>query len=138
MGEMNGTANIVADIDRTAGFRKPVVWTLLLIVGVLPTLVVRFPATEDYLDHLGQMYILATAGTNAANPYYQVSWTLYPYLAMDIIVPLLARVMDLQTAGWLFFLASQLLVVTGAMALELSVKGRHQIGGVAAILTLYS
>jgi hypothetical protein len=130
---------LMPGIDRTSSFRQRILWAaLLLMVGILPTLLVRFPATEDYLDHLGQMYILATAGTNEANPYYQVSWTLYPYLAMDIIVPLLARVMDVQTAGWLFFLASQLLVVTGAMALELSVKGRHQIAGVAAILTLYS
>jgi hypothetical protein len=125
-------------IERATDFHKAIVFTLLLIVAILPTLLVRFPATEDYLDHLGQMYILTTAGTKDANPYYQVSWVLYPYLAMDIIVPLLARVMDLETAGWLFFLAAQLLVVTGAVVLELSVKRRHEIAGVAAILTLYS
>jgi hypothetical protein len=57
---------------------------------------------------------------------------------MDIIVPLLGRVIDVETAGWIFFLASQLLVVSGAIALEVSVKGRHELAGIAAIMTLYS
>ena len=36
----------------------------------------------------------------------------------------------------LFLIVSQLLVVTGAIALEWSVKGRHQFAGLAALLTL--
>src|SRR5215467_13084951 len=36
----------------------------------------------------------------------------------------------------LFVIVSQLLVVTGAIALERSVKGRHQFAGLAALLTL--
>ena len=86
----------------------------------------EIPAMEDYLNHLGRMYILTTAGTSDANPYYQVSWALYPDLAMDLIVPQLARFMDVETAGKLFFITAQLLIVTGAIALELSVKRRHR------------
>src|SRR5205823_4083648 len=71
-------------------------------------------------------------------PYYEVSWALYPDLAMDLIVPALGRMIDVEIAGWSFFLGSQLLVITGAMALEFSVKRRHEIASVAAILTLYS
>ena len=84
------------------------------------------------------MYILVTAGTNDANPYYQVSWALYPDLAMDIIVPQLARFMDVETAGKIFFLTSQLLIVSGALALELSVKRRHEIAVFAALISLHS
>ena len=57
---------------------------------------------------------------------------------MDLIVPQLARFMNVETAGKLFFITAQLLIVTGAIALELSVKRRHQISGFAALLTLYS
>ncbi len=54
---------------------------------------------EDYLDHLGRMYILTTAGTNDANPYYQVSWGLYSDLAMDIVVPLLTPIRNANASA---------------------------------------
>ncbi len=117
-------------------FRSAVL--VLSLIAMLPTFLVKIPATEDYLDHLGRMYILATSGTPDANPYYQVSWALYPDLAMDIVVPLLGKLIDIETAGWIFFLTAQLLIVSGAVALEFSVKRRHEIAGFAALLTLYS
>jgi hypothetical protein len=120
------------ELTKVAGF------ALLFVAAITPTLLVAIPAMEDYLDHLARMYILTTAGSSDANPYYQVSWALYPDLAMDLIIPQLARFMDVETAGRLFFFATQFLVVTGAIALELSVKRRHQISGFAALLTLYS
>ncbi len=118
--------------------QKNIGLALLFAVAILPTLLTKIPAMEDYLDHLSRMYILTTAGTNDANPYYQISWAVYSDLAMDLIVPLLGRFMDVETAGRIFFLASQLLVVTGAIAIELSVKRRHEIAGFAALLTLHS
>ena len=78
------------------------IW-FLVAVAIAPTLLVKIPAMEDYLNHLSRMYILVTAGTNDANPYYQVSWALYPDLAMDIIVPQLARFMDSKTQEGFFF-----------------------------------
>jgi hypothetical protein len=110
----------------------------LLAIAIAPTLSVKIPAMEDYLDHLSRMYILVTAGTNDANPYYQVSWALYPNLAMDLIVPSLARFVSVETAGKIFFLSSQILIISGAFALELSVKRRHEISMFAALLTLPS
>ena len=125
-------------IQTSAGIRKAAGFALLFATAIAPTLLVQIPAMEDYLDHLGRMYVLTTAGTSDANPYYQVSWALYPDLAMDLIVPQLARFMDVETAGKLFFIASQCLIVTGAIALEVSVKRRHEISGFAALLALYS
>lgn len=120
------------DINKAAGF------LLLFVAAITPTLMVPIPAMEDYLDHLARMYVLITAGSSDPNPYYQVSWALYPDLAMDLTVPQLARFMDVQTAGKLFFITAQLLIITGAIALEMSVKRRHQMSGFAALLALYS
>jgi hypothetical protein len=111
---------------------------LLLILSLSPTVLVAIPAMEDYLDHLSRMYILAASGTNDPNPFYQVSWALYPYLAMDVIIPFLGQAVRIEIATKVFFLASQLLVISGAIALELSVKGRHVFSGFAALLTLHS
>ncbi len=122
----------------TITLQKNIGFALLFVAAILPTLLVEIPAMEDYLDHLSRMYVLTTAGTNEANPYYQISWAVYSDLAMDIIVPLLGRFIDVETAGRIFFLTSQLLVITGAIAIELSVKRRHEIAGFAALLTLHS
>jgi len=125
-------------MESTIGSQKNIAFAILFVVAILPTLLVTIPAMEDYLDHLARMYILTTAGTNDANPYYQISWAVYSDIAMDIIVPTLGRFMNVETAGQIFFLATQLLVVTGAIAIELSVKRRHEIAGFAALLTLHS
>jgi hypothetical protein len=57
---------------------------------------------------------------------------------MDIIVPTLARFVSVETAARLFLLASQALAISGAVALEIAVRGRHQISGFAALIALYS
>jgi hypothetical protein len=84
------------------------------------------------------MYILSSANTADANAYYRVSWGLYPDMAMDLVVPLLGRFIAVEPAARIFFLTSQLLVIAGAVALELSVKRHHQLAGLAALLTLHS
>src|ERR1041384_4113239 len=118
--------------------RKAIGFALLFAVAITPTLLIQIPAMEDYLDHLGRSYVLTTAGTSEANPYYQILWALYPDLAMDLIVPQLARFMDVETAGRIFFLTAQVLVVTGAITLEWAIKRRHQLSGFAALLALSS
>jgi hypothetical protein len=105
---------------------------------MIPTMSVRIPAMEDYLDHIGRMYILTTAGANNANPYYQVSWALYPDIAMDLIIPWLAKFLQVEIAGKLFFIASQLLIISGAVVLELSIKRRHEFAIFFSLMALYS
>jgi hypothetical protein len=111
---------------------------LLGAVSLLSTLLVDIPAMADYLDHLARMYVLTDAGTLNENPYYEVSFALYPNLAMDLAVPQLARFMSVENATRLFFLLAQVLVVTGALTLEWVVKRRHELAGFAALLTLQS
>jgi len=117
---------------KTGGF------ALIFLVAILPTLLVEIPAIEDYPNHLARMYILATAGTPQANPYYQIAWALYADIAMDLVVPQLARLIDVEPAAKLFFLVAQLLIISGAIAIELVVKRRHEIAGIAALMALHS
>src|SRR5258708_28438382 len=83
------------------------------------------------------MYILSQNGTPDANPYYEVAWALYPNLAMDLLVPQMARLTGVEDATRLFLLLSQLLIVGGALALERVVKGRVHLAGFAALMFLY-
>ncbi|MGY8684326.1 hypothetical protein Q2941_42220 [Bradyrhizobium sp. UFLA05-153] len=110
----------------------------IVVVAICPVLLVALPAMVDYPFHLARMYVLTAAGTPGANPFYEVSKTLYSNLAMDLLVPPLARIIGVEAASKVFLIACQLLIVSGAIALELAVKGRHEISGLAAVMLLYS
>src|SRR5262245_64769061 len=114
----------VLRVSRLGSYMKPAgcAFFLLAALSLLPTLLVDIPAMADYLDHLARMYVLTDAGTPNANPYYEVSFALYPNLAMDLAVPQIARFMSVENATRLFFLIAQILVITGAIAIEWTVK----------------
>jgi hypothetical protein len=110
----------------------------LLVLAIGPVFVVDIPAMQDYPNHLARMYILSRDGTAAANPFYQVRWTFNTNLAIEIIVPPLAGLIGVAAATKAFYLISQLLVISGALALERVVKGRLQIAPMAVPMMLYS
>src|SRR5262249_10651462 len=130
----------VLRVSRLGSYMKPAgcAFFLLAALSLLPTLLVDIPAMADYLNHLARMYVLTDAGTANANPYYEISFALYPNLAMDLIVPQLARFLEVERATRFFFFASQVLIVAGAITLEWTVKRRHEIAGFAALLALPS
>jgi hypothetical protein len=117
--------------------------TLALIavtaLSILPIFLVELPAMNDYPGHLARMHVLASIGTPDQNPYYYFYLPyVYPNLAMDVIVPFFSRFMDVAVAAKAFLLLSQILLVSGAVALEMAVKRRHEIAGFTAAAVLYS
>lgn len=113
------------------------VFAVLAAASFLPVLLTPIPAMVDYPNHLARMFILSRNGMPDANPYYEVAWALYPNLAMDLLVPQVARLISVENATRLFLLLSQLLIVGGALVLERVVKGRVQLAGFAALMVLY-
>src|SRR5438552_14923988 len=87
----------------------------LFLVSVSPVLMVAIPAMADYPNHLARMYVLTAADTPEANPFYEVTRFLYPNLAMDLLVPPLARLLGVELATKVFLLVSQILIVSGAI-----------------------
>src|SRR5438105_519688 len=120
--------------DRSAAIA---VLAVLAAVSFLPVLLTPIPAMVDYPNHLARMYILSQNGTPNANPHYEVVWAFYPNLAMDLLVPQMARLMSVENATRLFLLLSQFLIVGGALVLERVVKGRVHLAGFAALMFLY-
>jgi len=89
----------------------------------------------DYVNHLARMHLLAS---DARHVGYDIDWQLNPNLAMDLIVPLLARWMPVDVAARLFLATAQILLVSGAVALERSVKGQHCFAGLCALTVMFS
>ena len=111
---------------------------LITALAILPVFLVEIPAMNDYPGHLARMYLLVSIGTPDQNPYYYFYLPfIYPNLAMDIVVPIFARFMDVASATKAFLIVSQILVVSGAVALEMAVKRRHEFAGFAGAAVLY-
>lgn len=138
------TSATIATASRADAEGAPSSWRLagfliLLGLALAPMLLAGpVPAMLDYPNHLARMSVLVRAGSPDANPYYQAAWAFVPNLAMDMLVPPLGRWIGIEAAGLAFVLLSQLLVVGGAVALDLAVKGRLAFAGPAAILLLYA
>ena len=116
-------------------------WLLASItaLAILPTFLVDLPAMNDYPGHLARMYVLTSIGTPDQNPYYYFYLPfIYPNLAMDIIVPIFSRALGVAYATKAFLILSQILVVSGAVALEIVIKRRHEFAGFAAVASLYT
>jgi len=111
-----------------------VIVTLLFAFSLIPVLSVDIPAMNDYLNHLARMHLLTTPTVNS---FYQINWKISPYIAMDLIVPQLAHVMSVETAVRIFYIASQCLIFTGAIAAEYAMKRQHQLAGYTAVAMLY-
>src|ERR1700724_429922 len=118
--------------------RAKCLFALLAAAALCPVLLVPIPAMLDYPNHLARMYLLRQARTAHANPFYQVAWAAYPNLAMDLIVPILARLIGAETATRVFYFLSQILIIMGAVAIERVVKRRFHIAGFFALIFLYS
>ena len=116
-------------------------WIAFVSIAFLvlsPALLVEIPAIADYPNNLARMYILAQNRNLPTNQYYEVVHSFVPNLAMDILVPYLARASDVPVATKFLFVLSEVLIVSGAVAIEMSVKGRHEISGYVALAVIYT
>src|SRR5512135_2918370 len=113
---------------RAAGFPAPqiaVLFAALILLISIPIWTHPLPPLSDYVNHLARMKAIATLSQDPqlAN-FYAIQWQVVPNLTMDLIVPLLARVMKIYLAGQVFIVAMFALIVSGTLALNRALIGR--------------
>src|ERR1700712_5414672 len=84
-----------SDLGDLAFWRFAAVFALCFAVAAVPVLVVQTLPLFDYPNHLARMHILAHPDDAVLQRFYEIRWQLLPNLAMDGVVPLLARAMPL-------------------------------------------
>ena len=115
------------------------VYLAFAAIVLYPIASVAIPGLTDYPNHLARMHILATIDASAdLRRYYEVHWTAMPYLAMDAMVPLIARVMPIYDAGRVFIGLCLLLCVAGTAALHYAVHRRASLVPLIAFLFSYN
>src|SRR6185437_14047705 len=70
--------------------------------------------------------------------YYEIDWQVIPNLTMDLIVPLLARFMNIYLAGQVFIVGMFALIVSGVLALNRVLIGRWSVFPLFAFPLLYN
>jgi len=118
-------------------------WSLLAValltaLVVSPAFLVDIPAMTDYPNYLARMHVILSNRSTNPHPFYETVWSPIPNLAFDLLVPPLAQFISVEAATKTVFVVSEILIVTGAVALEFSVKGRHELSGFGSPILLYS
>jgi hypothetical protein len=98
-----------------------------------PLLWVSVPPLVDYPNHLARMWVLVHGSEN-----YVANWQLIPTLAMDLVVPALALIMPVETAGRVFIAISMALPVIGCLTLHRALHGRVGPWPLASLLFVYN
>jgi hypothetical protein len=100
-------------------------FALLLGAVSIPVLTHRLPPLADYVNHLARMYVIDAIDSDPyLGKFYQIQWQIIPNLVMDLIVPVLARVISIYHAGQLFLVLIFAVTLSGALALNRALCGR--------------
>lgn len=130
---------VIALCDRR---RLKLYWLVLLSLCAMlcvPIWLTGYIPLVDYPNHLARMYILANYDLvpEFQRQFVRVAEPI-PNLAMDLIVPPLARLMDIEIAGKVFLTLTVLLMAAGAHLLGRAVYGRPTWLALPAALISYS
>ena len=127
---------------RTAGFPAPqiaVLFAALVLLISIPIWTHPLPPLSDYINHLARMHVIATLAKNPQlASFYEIDWQVIPNLIMDLIVPLLARVMNIYLAGQVFIVLMFALIISGTLALNRALIGRWSALPLFAFPLLYN
>jgi hypothetical protein len=115
------------------------VFALLFATVCVPIFAVKVAPLNDYINHLARMHVMAVGGSDRfLSAFYAVDWQLLPNLAMDLVVPRLARVFDIYTSGQIFVALTMFMLASGPMAISWALNRRFEPWPLVAFLILYN
>jgi hypothetical protein len=127
---------------RAHGFSAPqvgVLFAAFILLISIPIWTHPLPPLSDYVNHLARMHVIATLAKNPQLArFYEIDWQVIPNLTMDLIVPLLARVMNVYLAGQVFIVGMFALIISGVLALNRTLIGRWSVFPLFAIPLVYN
>jgi hypothetical protein len=122
-----------------SGSRIALLCAVLTAIAAIPIILHPWPPISDYINHLARMHVIATANSDPdLARFYEVDWQLIPNLMMDLIVPALARVMNIYLAGQIYTIGCFALILSGTVALHRQLYGRWSVLPLIAAPLLYN
>jgi hypothetical protein len=122
-----------------SGLQVAALFVLFAFIAAIPVLLHPLPPISDYVNHLSRMHVIAAIGRDSdLARFYQVNWEVIPNLMMDMILPVLVRIMSIYAAGQAYMIASFVLILSGTFALNRQLHGRWSVLQLAAFPLLYN
>ena len=122
-----------------SGGQIAVLLLLMLLVASIPIWTNPLPPLSDYVNHLARMHVIAAINSDPdLARFYEIDWQPIPNLMMDLIVPLLARVVTIYHAGQIFLVAMFALIMSGTVVLNRALFGRWSAFPLVAFPLLYN
>jgi hypothetical protein len=122
-----------------SGAQIGILFAALTLLISIPIWTHPLPPLSDYVNHLARMHVIAQLQANPlASNFYEVNWQVIPNLTMDFIVPALARVMNIYTAGSTYIVAMFALLISGTLALNRALVGRWTVLPLFAFPLVYN
>ena len=114
-------------------------FAVLAAIASIPILLYPWPPLGDYINHLSRMHVIASVRSDPdLARFYQIDWQVIPNLMMDLIVPLLQRVMNVYLAGQTYTIMCFVVILSGTMALNRQLYGRWSVLPLIAFPLLYN
>lgn len=114
------------------------IYALAAVVIVAPITVIDIPLLADFPNHVARMHIIGNVDNDRLlAERYAVQFDLVPNLAMDLIVPWLAKLVPLDVAGRLFLGLTLLSTLAGVAVLHRVLFNFWSLYPLAAALFLY-
>jgi hypothetical protein len=143
----HGTAKPAPSLDHNghshlldfSGAQIAALFVVFAFIAAIPVLLHPLPPLSDYINHLSRMHVIAAIGADSdLARFYQVDWQVIPNLMMDMILPVLVRIMSIYAAGQAYMIASFVLILSGTFALNRQLHGRWSVLPLAAFPLLYN
>src|SRR5712671_138363 len=111
----------------------------LAAIAAVPILLYPWPPLSDYINHLARMHVIAAISSDRDLAlFYQIEWQVIPNLMMDLIVPILQRVMNVYLAGQVYTIMTFVLILSGTLALNRQLYGHWSVLPLIAFPLLYN
>ena len=124
--------------ERTA-VQAVVIFLVFLLISIIPLLTHPLPPLEDYANHVSRMQVIADHGRNPfLSKYYEIDWEILPNLTMDLIVPWIAKLVNVYLASQIFTMTIFALIMSGTFALNRALFGRWSMLPLVAFPLLYN
>ena len=116
-----------------------VIFFVFLLISVIPLLTHPLPPLEDYANHVSRMTVITDHGQNPfLAKYYEIDWEILPNLMMDLIVPSIAKVVNVYLASQIFTMMIFSLIMSGTFALNRALFKRWSMLPLVAFPLLYN
>lgn len=120
-------------------FQIMILFAAFTLLMSIPIWTHALPPLSDYVNHLARMHVIADLPKNPQlAKFYEVNWQVIPNLSMDIIVPPLARIMNVYRAGQIYLVGMFVLIISGVLVLNRALMGRFSVLPLLAIPLLYN